>query len=148
MNSTITTSAAEKALKKKLGTVDIVYHKSTILRSFALFVFADSMTDKEVLSKTLLPALNKVKTKDPVKLSQKLPFASISVIFSINDAVNEVLEGKTVAFFDGESAALSIDLKKIETRAVAEPPTGTFSGDGYTLNSVSSTPPSGYSFPL
>ena len=106
-------------------------------RKTALFVFVDSLTDKDALSKDLLPSIIASRTKDPVKLSAKLPFPSISVIFSEDDAVSEILDGKTVAFFENERAALSIDLKKAEYRAVAEPPTSAVTKgprEGFTEN--------------
>ncbi|MBP5372591.1 MAG: spore germination protein [Clostridia bacterium] len=137
MDSNVELSKTEKSLRKKLGSVDMVYHKTTIGKFPALFVFADSVTDKEALSKDVLPALSKVKTKNPIKLCHKLPFASMSVVFSENDAVTEILSGKTVAFFEGERAAISIDLKKVEARAVAEPPTSAVTKgprEGFTDN--------------
>ena len=130
-------ASIEKTLRKKLGSTDVVYHKAVVGRSDALFVFSDSMTDKNALNKNVLPALLKSKTKNVKTLSEKLPFCSTATVSTINGAINEILDGKTVAFIDKQSSALSIDLKKVESRAVAEPPTSAVTKgprEGFTEN--------------
>ena len=113
----------QSTLRKKLPSCDVVFHRTNLGGTAALVVYVEELCDKDIFSKDVLPNVIKAKTHDPEKLAQKLPFASISVVNSVGDAVNDILYGNALLFFDKKTAALSFDLKKYEGRSVAEPPT-------------------------
>ena len=113
----------EDALKEKLSSCDVVFHAAKAGKWKMLCVFIEDICDKTALSKDVLPSLIKAKTADPEKLVKTLPFSSVSTIEGLDNAVSEILSGKVAVFFDKKEKAISFDLKKAETRSVAEPPT-------------------------
>ena len=116
-------SVTEKAIRKRLSSFDVTFHKTVFGRKNALVVFLEDMTDRVFLTRSLLTSIKEAGTTSPIRLMHKLPDPTLSLILSVDDAVNEILDGKTAIFFDKETAALCCDAKKAEARAVTEPPT-------------------------
>ena len=123
MNISSDVNAVKARIKKRLDAFDVVYHNLKIKNTPVLCVFIEDICDKNAFSKDVLYYLLKAKTADPKKLKDSLPFSSVTESTSVEQAVSEILCGKVAVFFGGKMRALCFDLKKTETRAVAEPPT-------------------------
>ncbi len=115
-----------KVLKILLGdSDDIIFFDFKIGDLNATAVYVDSITDKSMLGLEVLAPLKKLAEPITVgKAAKSITSANVKVSDNTSDAAEEILYGNTVIFIDGKKRALSVDLKKFESRAIAEAPTG------------------------
>ena len=114
----------EKILKDELSSDDVIFYSFSYHEKSCFAVYVDSMVDKQVLGDLVIRSileLEKDKTIDDIKTTLSNPECKTQE--KIEDAVDDVLNGCAIICIDGEKKALSIDLKKFDSRAVSEPPT-------------------------
>ncbi|MBE5742485.1 MAG: spore germination protein [Clostridiales bacterium] len=115
----------QKIVQTITGSDDIVYFEFLIGDVKALAIYVDSITDKETLGLEVISPLRKLNPEYSVKkLSKCVNLANVTVRQTVNDCIDDILAGKTAIFIDGKTSAFTLDLKKFEVRAIAEPPTG------------------------
>ncbi|MDY2880222.1 MAG: spore germination protein [Candidatus Borkfalkiaceae bacterium] len=114
-----------KAVKAVLGSDDVVFFEFALGRARATAVYVDSVTDKQTLGFEVISPLSRRKGSETVKtLARSVTAANVRIRSTVSECTEDVLNGFTVLLFEGKAKALSVDLKKYETRAIAEPPTG------------------------
>ena len=130
--------ANKERLKKIFSSDDVVFADYALKGRAVTAVFVDSLTDKKQLSLSVIEPLKKEKKcPSAQKASTLIPLAGTSLIPTTEDAESEVLAGKTIILFDKSPFALSVDVKKFDSRAIAEPPTSTVvkgPREGFTEN--------------
>lgn len=95
-------------------------------KTTALLAFTESLTNKELLGKSVIQPLSAYDGKISVKKIDNLILTPDKKLISdMTVAVKEVLSGNAVLFVDGLNKAISVSAKKFEMRSVAEPPTAT-----------------------
>ncbi len=116
----------ENYIKEKIGlSDDIIFFSFTIAEKEAVAIYVDSITDKELLGLEVLARIEKQnQPTDLVYLSKIITLANVKILKTISECVKDVLSGNAVIIIDGLKGALSVDLKKYETRSITEPPTG------------------------
>ncbi len=128
----------EKILKERLASSDVVFFSFKVGNKDAFALYVDSITDKIQLGDLVIKPLSNFKGGLSLdKISQAVYSPSVSVCPTIEDAVNETVSGKTIVVIDKASAAITVDLLKYTSRAIAEPPTATVvkgPREGFTEN--------------
>ena len=113
-----------KVLKALLPSDDVIFFEFTAGSKNAVAVYVDSITDRELLGLEVLSPLKNAKTRSSLKtLSKSITAANVKFETKIQDAATDILEGSTAILIDGKAGAISVDLKKFDVRAIAEPPT-------------------------
>ena len=114
------------ALKALIGgSDDIIFFDFTCGEYDACAVYVDSITDRDMLGMEVISPLKKIEGKHTVtELSKSVTLANVELVSEIRTIADLVLGGHTAILFNGKKKALSVDLKKFETRSIAEPPTG------------------------
>ncbi len=120
-------SAVKKYLQKVFISADLQLKPVSIDgKTAALIVFTESITNKELIGKSVIQPLSAYNGKITVKNIDNLILnPDKKVISEMTVAVKEVLSGNAMLFVDGLNKAFSISAKKFEMRAVSEPPTAT-----------------------
>lgn len=120
----INPNTTKQEVKKILFADDIIYFefKGDFLNGFAVYV--DSITDRENLGRLVLEPLDKYSGElDATIISSHIYNANVSLFKNLNDALPQILSGKTALFVYGLKDIIVVDLKKFDIRAVSEPPT-------------------------
>ena len=111
---------------------DLIIRRFTIgKRVRAAVIFIDGMTDKHMLSETILKPLmlfsadeRLPETIDAEFLETALLIAgSVDAIRSVNESIDLLLTGDTILLTDGSAEAISVCLRGWEARSVEEPKT-------------------------
>jgi len=114
---------------QKLGldvTFDIIIREFKIGNRKVAFAFIDGLTDADQMlwiMKNVMSAEQEEKTPitaEKIRLYM-LPYGDIEKIHTLEDAVHEILTGKTVFLIDGEKEAIVLDIRKYPAREPAEP---------------------------
>lgn len=114
----------KKILKALLCSDDVIFFEFTAGSKNALAVYVDSITDKETLGlQVIFPLKNANVSQSVKKLAKTITCANVKTVTEIKEAANEVLNGSTVILIDGKAGGFTVDLKKFDVRAIAEPPT-------------------------
>nr|MBO2479424.1 hypothetical protein [Bacillota bacterium] len=113
---------------------DIVFRSFTIgQRQEAVLIYVNGLVNIEEVNEHLLAPLmepltdhgeNREESDTALSelLAKKIPVAPAKAIHTIADGVQEVLSGHPVLLVDGQSTALSFNLRMQEKRAIEEPP--------------------------
>lgn len=112
-----------RILKKRLDSSDVVFFDFDLKNSKALIVYVDSVTDKDALGKLVITPTRELSNADAKEVSEKIFCPQAEVTDDVNDAVSQVISGKSVMLIDGDDHAVSVDLIKYTSRAISEPPT-------------------------
>ncbi len=107
------------------GSDDVIFFDFRIGDLNATAVYVDSLTDKDMLGIEVISPLKKLDSPITVgKAAKNITLANVKPIGKTTLCVNDILNGNTVIFIDTKTKALSVDLKKFESRAITEAPTG------------------------
>ena len=102
---------------------DVITFEFEVQKRGAAVVYVDSITDKETLAENVIRPLSHFNGEFNVKsLSSAVELAATQACESEGELCSAVLDGKPCLLFDGLSDFFSVDLKKFDFRAVAEPP--------------------------
>jgi len=96
----------------------------------AVLIFFNGLVSIEEVNKNLLAPLMELSTDDGGSengglldlVGKKIPVADVKEIKTPTEATHEILSGQTVLLLDGETSALSFNLRMHEKRAIEEPP--------------------------
>ncbi len=88
-----------------------------------LCAFLEPLTDKKIFSEQVLDKIQQKKLLTPQDIFLKVGFAGAEIIDTLDDVFTQILDGKTVLFVEGYDKCVAIDNKKVESRAITEPPT-------------------------
>ncbi len=115
----------KEALKKLLPAEDILTFGFTSARGMEFCcVFADPITDKELLGEQVIRALSDYDGEAKAEeVAKKLTSPETKTEPSLEALADEVLLGNPVLLFAGMDAAVVVGTKKIFTRAISEPST-------------------------
>ncbi len=115
----------KEALKKLLPAEDILTFDFTSEGGMRFCtVFADPLTDKELLGKQVVEALADYSGKPRAEdVAKKLSSPETKTEKALENLASEVLIGNPVVLFADMDAAIVVGTKKIPVRAIAEPPT-------------------------
>ena len=114
----------KKVLKALLPSDDVIFFDFVVGSKDALAVYVDSITDREMLGLEVLSPLKSSKISGGMKsITKKITSANIKQVDEIKAAADEILQGLTLILIDGKIGGITVDLKKFDVRAIAEPPT-------------------------
>ena len=114
----------KKVLKALLPSDDVIFFDFVVGSKDALAVYVDSITDREMLGLEVLSPLKSSKISGGMKsIAKKITSANIKQVDEIKAAADEILQGSTLILIDGKIGGITVDLKKFDVRAIAEPPT-------------------------
>ena len=114
----------KKVLKALLPSDDVIFFDFVVGSKDALAVYVDSITDREMLGLEVLSPLKSSKISGGMKsIAKKITSANIKQVDEIKAAADELLRGSTLILIDGKIGGITVDLKKFDVRAIAEPPT-------------------------
>ncbi len=113
------------AVRAVLGSDDVVFFDFVVGKTPAVAVYIDSLTDKQSLGFEVLEPLSKQKGTESTKtLAKSITAAGARTCGTIAECTKDILDGRTLLFFEGKTSALAVDLKKFAERSISEPPTG------------------------
>lgn len=112
-----------QAIKNLIKSQDIVYYSGKAGEVDYCVIYIDSVTDKNQVGLLILTPLSKSAPKTAKECELLLNIPNISATNDLNQAVKDLLGGKTLVFFQGSDRAFCCDFLSYQTRAVAEPPT-------------------------
>ena len=115
-----------KIVKALIGdSDDVIFFDFTIGEKSAVAIYVDSITDRNMLGLEVLAPLKKISEPFTVKgIAKKITLANVQVRENLTECTQDVLGGSAAIIIEGKKRAITVDLKKFETRAIAEPPTG------------------------
>ena len=117
-------SVNKKRLDQSLSTSDVVFFDLKISDKRALVLYVDALTDQTQIGDLILRPLKTVQGQSDVESLQKLlPQPGSTIVCDEKDVISKTLEGNALLLIDGESRAISFDVKKFDFRAITEPPT-------------------------
>ena len=113
------------ALKKLLPAEDILTFEFVSGQGLAFtVVFADAITDKELLGEQVVRALQHYDGKPTAEeVGKQITSPEMKTEKSLETLASEVLIGNPVLLWEGMDEAIIVGTKKVFTRAIAEPPT-------------------------
>ena len=122
-------SGIEKSIeeiKKRLSSDDIIYHDLMIKSRKSYLIFAGDIVDKNAIGELIIRPIENIKGN----VSEKTLLSSFycpekKALTTIDEIIEEILNGSTILLVDKIKTAFSFGLKKFEKRAIAEPPTST-----------------------
>lgn len=115
-----------KILQKEYDSDDVIFYTFKMHDTDCVAVYVDSVIDKDFLGKYVLKPLQSLPNDTPIDVATKsLSTCAVEKISTFKDATEKTLDGNVLIYVDGQNQAICVDLKKYETRAVAEPPTST-----------------------
>ena len=113
-------------IKEKLQSEDITFLSVKVGLADAILVFTNDLINKDAVGELILrPASNFNKKPDFKELFNLFFSPEKKEITSIENAVQEVVNGNAIMIADGLTKGLSFGLKHFEKRAISEPPTST-----------------------
>jgi len=102
---------------------DIVYREIPSKTKSIWIVYVNSMTDKKLLSQTIVEPLLSVKNFEYSSISSTLPCPEIAKILNKQKFVSSLLAGSALVFEDNGNFAISLSVAGFSTRSISEPPT-------------------------
>jgi len=111
------------AIKNVLKSQDVIYYDGRSGKVDFCIVYIDSVTDKNQLGLLLLSPLAKNDSDTAEECENVLNIPNVAEQTDLNDALKDLLNGKTLLFLDGNAKALSCDFLSYQARSVSEPPT-------------------------
>ncbi|MBE5756292.1 MAG: spore germination protein [Clostridiales bacterium] len=112
-----------KILKKEFTSFDVIFHDITLKNGKGVLIFIDSLTDKMLLSKTVLSPLSNQSITDEKKVEKLLLNAELKKVKELLEGIDTITNGNALLIIDGLTTAFSVGAKRIEKRAITEPPT-------------------------
>lgn len=123
--------ARAQELKKKLNeNDDVVVREINLKKKNAYLVFLDEITDNIVINQNIINGVNTL-LKDVKKINIQTVMTKLSSVDKISSTdddkqiVDDIFRGCAILFIDGLAEAISFNVAKFESRAIAEPPTAT-----------------------
>lgn len=114
----------KELITKRLPSKDVVFFPFLAGEKNALAVYAESLTDKELLGlqavKSLASAKNLLALND---ISRSISLPECKEVKTLDETIIQIVDGNAVIFIEGIVGAVSVASKKPSVRAVAEPPT-------------------------
>ena len=111
-------------LKAIIPSDDVIFFEFSAGSKNAVAIYVDSITDREMLGLEVISPLKNSVLRGGIKtFAKKINSANVKTVSTINDCVEEVLNGSTIVMFENTVGAMAVDLKKFDVRAIAEPPT-------------------------
>lgn len=115
-----------KYLKKNLNSEDVTFLNLKIAKTDAVLIFINDLVNKDAIGELVLrPAFNFKKTVNEKNLFDTFFSPEKKQVYTLNDAIDEVLLGNAILVCDKVESVLSFGLKQFEKRAITEPPTST-----------------------
>ncbi len=112
------------AVKNTVNGDDIIFFEFEVNDINATAVYVESLSDKELLGKLAINPLSEINYKVEFEnIVKKLNLPEANTINDLDSAVEKIVLGDAVIFFDGTNVAISVACKKPATRPVTEPPT-------------------------
>ncbi len=112
------------ALKKLLPAEDILTFGFAAQRIGFVCVFADPITDKDLLGEQVIRALLSYDgPPSAAEIAKRLTSPETKIEPALENLAAEVLAGNPVLLFEGMDAGIVVGTKKVFTRAIAEPST-------------------------
>ena len=124
MNISKNLDESVKNIKNILSSDDIVFYEFLSSDKRAVIIYAEDLSNKEIIGKQVVRPLQNAKdfdNFDDFKRAINLP--ECDELTTVSDAVSKILAGDAVLFIDGAQKGLSIATRKPASRAVTEPPT-------------------------
>lgn len=112
-------------IKNCFSSDDVKYHQFTTGSGVkCALIFIDPMTDKKAFAECVVKPLIKLNDGNDFEILKNAVLSpEIKVLNSENDLFGEILAGNGVVIFDQIQNSISVGFKRIEKRAVVEPPT-------------------------
>lgn len=116
---------ALQEIKKSFSSDDVKYYEfCTGSNVNCALIFIDPLTDKKAFAECIIKPLTKLKTeKDFASIKNAVLSPEVKEINDKKTLYSEILAGNGVLIIDQNEKALSVGFKRIEKRAVMEPPT-------------------------
>lgn len=112
-----------KKLREVLKSDDVIFFDLTVGGRPATVIYVDSITDKETLAQNVIRPLSHFNGRFNVKtLCSAVELAAATSGDGADAFASAVLSGCPSFLVEGVEGFFSVDLKKFEVRAVAEPP--------------------------
>ena len=123
MNFTGKHKKETEAVRQRLFSDDVIYFDFIINGKSATVAYVDSITDKETLAESVIRPLAKYGGEmTSESICKAIQLAATKTGSDLNGLITDVLGGCPSFIVDGMKGYFSVDLKKFEVRAVAEPP--------------------------
>lgn len=113
------------SLKSKLLSSDIIYYEFETDNNKYCVAYVDSLTAKDQVGKLLIRPIFECDNVDFEQTMKSLQIAGVQKTTSLNDAIDQLLAGRTLLFCDGFDFFACCDFLFYQSRAIAEPPTAT-----------------------
>ena len=116
---------ALQEIKKSFSSDDVKYYEfCTGSDVNCALIFIDPLTDKKAFAECIIKPLTNLKTgKDFASVKSAVLSPEVKEIDDKKTLYSEILAGNGVLIIDQNEKALSVGFKRIEKRAVMEPPT-------------------------
>lgn len=112
-----------EAIKKLIKSEDVIYRDGKAGKVNYCIVYIDSVTDKDRIGLLVLTPLSKAEPTTAKECESILSVPDMKQTDKLDNAVKELLNGKTLLFFEGMNKTIACDFLSYQTRAVSEPPT-------------------------
>lgn len=120
---------AKKIKNKVHQTEDIVCRELKFLDKLANVMFIQDITDFQIISDYIIKPLQNLEQVDTdlnfadFVAQEVVQGREVKIVKSIDEAIEEMLKGKTLVILQDERKIVVVDSAKFITRAIAEPPT-------------------------
>lgn len=118
-----------RVMRERLGegvSFDVIVRQIDIGGKDAALIFLDGMV-KDMVTTSVIRALQTA-PRDSVRpntieklLAHVIPFMELSVVETLDEAIDQVLAGPMVLLIDGERSAIILDLQEYPVRGIQEP---------------------------
>lgn len=118
-----------KVMRERLGegiSFDVLVRQIEVGGKRAALIFLDGMV-KDMVTTSVIRALQTA-PREAVRpntieklLAHVIPFMEISVVETLDEAIDQVLAGPMVLLIDGERSAIILDLREYPVRGIQEP---------------------------
>ena len=125
----INTQKTCEEIKSKLHNCsDIKTRSLKVFNKEVTLVYIADITDNQLLNDTVIYPLTNINKKAKGKIidfikEEILSSVEVTEITSVEDACQDILQGKTLLLLEGADKILGCDMEKIVVRAVEQPPT-------------------------
>ena len=118
----------EKIKSKMHNSGDIKTRSLKFFNNDVEIIYIADITDSQLLNESIINPIVDYNNKASKNLlddlkNKVLSSVDVEVVNDIEQAVNSLLQGKTIIAIDGNPKFLACDIEKIVVRAIAEPPT-------------------------
>ena len=118
-----------EVMRERLGegiSFDVIVRQIVVGGKRAALIFLDGMV-KDVVATSVIRSLQSASTEavrpNAVEklLGHVIPFMEVSVVETLNEAIDQVLAGPMILLIDGERSAIILDLREYPVRSIEEP---------------------------